>query len=243
MIDQFETWMSDHSQLADSSIYKYSHAIRTISNEMIDFCIIDKPLYDMKLLELDIAISRIINHPNFILKNKTGNSMYSNSLKQYRYYLLYRSDDYENDEQLLARLMVDDTRNLTRTEKEMIMKARIGQGPYRKTLLNKYENKCVITGIDNVKLLVASHIKPWSVCDNQERIDGENGLLLSANMDKLFDCGLITFSHSGRLFISCFLGKENEKRLNISNPIFVNLKASPRFSKYLEYHQDVLFVK
>lgn len=100
-----------------------------------------------------------------------------------------------------------------------------------------------MTGIDNVKLLVASHIKPWSICSNYERIDVNNGLLLSANMDRLFDCGLITFNNIGKMFISSFVGKENEQRLQISQNIIVDLKPTDKLLEYLEYHQEVLFVK
>ncbi len=73
------------------------------------------------------------------------------------------------------------------------MKSRVGQGDFRKSLIEKYDGKCVVTGIDLTKLLIASHIKPWRISDNKERLSSENGLLLSANLDKLFDSGLITF--------------------------------------------------
>lgn len=62
-------------------------------------------------------------------------------------------------------------------------------------------------------------------------------------MDRLFDCGLITFNNIGKMFISSFVGKENEKRLRISQDIIVDLKHTDKLLEYLEYHQDVLFVK
>lgn len=243
MSDMFANWMSLHTQLSNSSVIKYAGAVKTISKEMLSLGVIAKPLSDMSLIELDVAISAILAHPSFILKNITGNHMYSNSLKQYRYFRLTAEDEYENGVESGLVLMDDDLQYLTKTEQYALVKARIGQGPYRKNIMEKYENRCVVTGIDNAKLLVASHIKPWSVCDNQERIDSENGLLLSANMDKLFDCGLITFNHIGKLYISSFVGKENEKRLNISNSLFVNLRSTKRLQEYLEYHRDVLFIK
>ena len=60
-----------------------------------------------------------------------------------------------------------------------------------KSLFEKYHGHCIITGIDHPKLLVASHIKPWAVCSNRERLSVENGLLLSATYDRLFDSGLL----------------------------------------------------
>ena len=86
-------------------------------------------------------------------------------------------------------------------------------------------------------------IKPWSVSANNEKTDVENGLLLSANIDKLFDCGLITFNNNGKIFISQFVGTENIHRLHISNTINVDLKSSNRLLSYLEYHRDILYVK
>lgn len=239
-IGDFSIWMQSHTRLSASSIYKYTRAIITISNDMLDLHVIYKNLLDMSLHELDIAIMNTLSHPDFIKKNKTGNKMYSNSLKQYRYFCLDTSDSDEAYENIVQSL---NESSLTQTEKESIIKARIGQGQYRKGLLNKYEHRCIVTGIDNAKILMASHIKPWSVCLNHERIDSENGLLLSANLDRLFDSGLITFDKNGKLYISSFVGKENQKRLNISENIYVNLKASLRLIEYMQYHQDILFVR
>lgn len=136
-----------------------------------------------------------------------------------------------------------ESKQLTVTEKQMLIKARIGQGIFRDGLIEKYEGKCVVTGIDKTRLLIASHIKPWAICDNEERLDTENGLLLCPNMDRLFDYGLITFTDDGKMNISSFVGEHNIERLHISKDMIVNLKASKRLLKYLEYHRDTLFVK
>lgn len=74
------------------------------------------------------------------------------------------------------------------TEKEQVTKARKGQGKFRKNVIKK-ENKCRLTGVNKKDLLIASHIKPWKVSSNSERLDGNNGLLLSPHVDKLFDKG------------------------------------------------------
>lgn len=85
------------------------------------------------------------------------------------------------------------------TEKLQVIKARIGQGLFRSNL-EAIEPACRVTGVTNKALLIASHIKPWSKCeDNAERLDGHNGLLLSPHIDKLFDRGWITFNDAGDL--------------------------------------------
>jgi predicted restriction endonuclease len=207
---------------------------------MLELGVIYKSLFDMDQVELDISVSHILAHPQFVKKNTVGNNMYSNSLKHYRYYINAVAE-MSNENIDIERLNLDRV-TISATEKEAVIQARIGQGQYRRNLLGKYERRCIVTGVDNEKLLMASHIKPWSVSSNQERIDCENGLLLSANMDKLFDCGLISFSKKGRLLVSKLLGKENERRLNLSGTIDVDLKASSRLLNYLDYHRDVIFV-
>ena len=121
------------------------------------------------------------------------------------------------------------------------MKSRIGQGLFRKELIKKYNSSCVITGINEKKLLIASHIKPWAVCTNAERLSVENGLLLSPTFDKLFDCGLISFADSGRILISSQLSTEVVSKLHILTTDTFNLKASQELKQNLEYHRDVIF--
>lgn len=236
---EFITWLSTNSQLSENSIMKYGGAIKSISNDMLSIHLIYKDLFDMELVELELAIMDILNNPLFIEKNRRGNNMYSNALKHYRHYKK-QTEHLFNAEARMITLVQDST--LDETEKETIIKARIGQGKYRDGLLEKYSNRCLITEIDQPQLLVASHIKPWSVSDNTERIDIENGFILSASLDKLFDNGLITFSDLGKMYVSKNISELNQRILNINNPIVVDLKSSSMMIKYLEYHRDILFV-
>lgn len=88
------------------------------------------------------------------------------------------------------------------TEREALIIARRGQGLFRQGVA-KIERMCRITRVDNPVHLRASHAKPWRDClNNDERLDGENGLLLTPSIDHLFDRGFITFEDSGALVIS-----------------------------------------
>ena len=240
-LSDFSCWMADNLVLVESSIYKYTRAINTISREMFDQKVVNKSLLDMNLVELDIAILNIFGSEYFIEKNLRGNRMYSNALKQYRYFILESTEDDEEEKNIEKEIST--SKSLNETEKQVLIKARVGQGIYRRNLMKKYDYRCIVTGIDKSKLLVASHIKPWAICRNEERIDTENGLLLSANMDRLFDSGLISFTDSGKMLISSFVGAANVSRLHISKEIKVDLRATTRLLAYLEYHRDVLFVK
>lgn len=240
-INNFFKWLKMNSHLSESSIKKYTGAVKTISNEMIGYGVIEKSLLDMNLFELDTALINILKCEAFIIKNTTGNSMYSNALKQFRYYMAAHKEDDGGEEQIA--LEIKASAQLSDTEKSVLIKSRVGQGKYRAGLLRKYNGKCVVTGIDKSDLLIASHIKPWSISNNDERIDIENGLLLCPNFDKLFDCGLLTFSNSGKIYISSFVNEDNIRRLHIERETVVDLKISNRMKAYLDYHRDVLFVR
>ena len=127
-----------------------------------------------------------------------------------------------------------------RTEIETLIKARLGQGIFRQNVLEQYPS-CPLTGLDIQPLLIASHIKPWSVCNNNERLDPFNGLMLAPNIDRLFDKGLITFETDGTIKISPKIDLENQKRLGISSDM--KLKIRPKSKKYFEYHRNHVFQK
>lgn len=128
------------------------------------------------------------------------------------------------------------------TEKIVQQKVRQGQSYFRDTLLKEMK-RCPITGIDDKRLLVASHIKPWVHSNNEERVNSKNGILLSPLFDKLFDkgIGLITFTLDKKILISNKLSKENIVRLNIlPNQIIENLDITGR-EEYLDYHRKHIF--
>ena len=127
-----------------------------------------------------------------------------------------------------------------RTEIETLIKARQGQGRFRQKLLELYPN-CPLTGLDVRSLLIASHIKPWSKCNNEERLDPFNGLMLAPHIDALFDSGLITFETDGTIKISPKIDLENQKRLGIFPDM--QLKIEPESEKYFEYHRNHVFQK
>ncbi len=127
-----------------------------------------------------------------------------------------------------------------RTEIETLIKARLGQGIFRQNVLEQYPS-CPLTGLDIQPLLIASHIKPWSVCNNNERLDPFNGLMLAPHIDALFDKGLITFDTDGTIKISPKIDLENQKRLGIFPDM--KLEIRPKSKKYFEYHRNHVFQK
>ena len=146
----------------------------------------------------------------------------------------------EQDLGKLKEQLVSEIEPEKRTEIETLIKARQGQGSFRKKLLNLYLS-CPLTGLDIESLLIASHIKPWSKCNNEERLDPSNGLMLAPHIDALFDSGLITFDSDGTIKISPKIDPENQERLGISPDM--QLKIEPESEKYFEYHRNHVFQK
>ena len=240
MLINFNNWLRQVSKLSDSSVYKYTHAVDTISREMMERKVISRPLKEMELFEIDLAISLIFCDEYFVVKNETGNKMYSNALKWFRSYV--ESNIFDVFAAKKEEEKINSNLNISITERESIVKARIGQGKFREQLLAKY-GSCIISGIDISKALVASHIKPWAVSTNEERISVNNGLLLSATYDRLFDSGLITFASEGKLIVSRFISEDNRNKLQIKNGQIYNLKSNYQMKNFLEYHNDVVFIK
>lgn len=100
---------------------------------------------------------------------------------------------------------------------------------------------CAVTGINLPQVLRASHAKPWARCQtDEERLDVFNGFLLTANLDALFDRGLITFSPIGQLCLSSKLGQPARTALNLNDNLALRWIA-PQHEPYLEWHRHHLF--
>ena len=235
----FCNWLDKNTTLSDSSIGKYSAAIGSISKDMLGKRLINRNIYLMTPIELDIYVPLILNDVDFLAKDKKGNHMYSSALKHFRMYRKATEDILADD----LSVHIRNYDKITETEKKQLVKARIGQGDFRDKIITKYDSKCIVTGISDQRLLIASHIKPWAVCNNEERLSAENGLLLSPLYDKLFDCGLMTFSKDGRLHLSSRLNPQDVSRFKLPDSSYFDLKVSNDLAINLEYHQDVIFVK
>jgi putative restriction endonuclease len=141
-----------------------------------------------------------------------------------------------------------DIKDLKGETKTRAVKTRVNQSVFRQMVLANYSSKCAITGIDIPELLLASHIMPWSKNEN-ERLNPENGICLSALYDRAFDKGLLAFDKDYRVLIASKLKKKidleyyNKYFAPIDNAaIYRPIKYLPR-GEFLEYHRDVVFDK
>ncbi len=129
------------------------------------------------------------------------------------------------------------------TEKLAIVKARVGQGVYKERV-RSIESKCRITGVENPVHLVASHCKPWRDSSNEERLDGENGLLLTPSIDHLFDRGFISFENSGELIISPVAHRPSLQFMGIETEQIINVGSFSSGQKlFLDFHRNQVLLK
>ena len=124
-----------------------------------------------------------------------------------------------------------------KTERKELVTLRVGQGFYRQELIKKFDNKCAVTGINLEEILIASHIIPWRHSNDEERLDVENGILLSPLYDALFDKNLISFQDNGDIIISKQI--QDTELISLVD-INANIKIAEGMKKYLINHRSQL---
>lgn len=125
------------------------------------------------------------------------------------------------------------------TQKEQLVLSRRGQGVFKANVrLN--ESRCRVTGISDQRFLIASHIKPWRLSDDQEKLDGCNGLLLSPHIDRLFDLGYISFEDNGTIKKSPDLPPDVWAAWGLSGNVNVG-RFNDKQSAYLGFHRSNVF--
>lgn len=229
----FEDWML-HRGLRKSSVDKYAGAIQgPLSAWAIENKLIAGPLtsFSSEVAFRDVAL-KIRALEIFRQRNEKGHNMYSSALSKFTEYL---AEGYGNDVESDISAIMDDE-GLNKTERVDLVKSRIGQGTFRQKLL-LYWQACAVTGYRDTGLLVASHIKPWRECTSVERLDPYNGLLLTPNLDKAFDAGLVTFNKKGPIALSPLL--TDPGKLGITTNMRVELTA--KHEPFMSFHRDAVF--
>ena len=134
---------------------------------------------------------------------------------------------------------IEQDTGISETERKQLVKARVGQGLFR-SRVELVEPACRLTGVTDRRFLRASHMKPWAHSSNAEKLDGNNGLMLSPHVDHLFDKGYISFSDDGHLLVSNRLPQPVQQAWQLLAP------ATPRpftsgQAAYLAYHRAHVF--
>jgi len=141
-----------------------------------------------------------------------------------------------------------DIKDLKGETKLREVKTRVNQNVFRQIVVANYSSKCAITGIDLPELLFASHIIPWSQ-NEDERLNPENGICLSALYDKAFDRGLIAVNEKYKILISEKLKKKKDADYYgkyfalIENQLLIPPQRYFPKKEFIQYHLDVIFNK
>ncbi len=227
----FKNWIQEtHTHISRPE--KYIRAIKTISNDLKHHIEIISLFHIQATNEIEMLYDLYFGIPAFEKKNLKGNKMYS---RAFDLYLEFMSESQENTVSDIIDIIKN---NKEGSEKETLILARLGQGKFKNSLIKKSEG-CAISGYLNSNLLIASHIKPWSKCDNLEKVDPNNGLLLLPNFDKLFDRGLISFDDDGHVLISELF--TDAEIFGISKSLKIRLRDGSK--KYMKYHRRHVFKK
>ena len=129
------------------------------------------------------------------------------------------------------------------TNREAIIRARRGQGLFKQRVM-RIETRCRITGVDNLNHLLASHCKPWRDSTNEERLNGENGLLLTPSIDHLFDRGFIGFEDSGNLIISPVAHRPSLQKMGVETKQATNVGSFTEGQRqFLEFHRNAVLLR
>jgi len=222
-IGKSEKTIANYSSALKGPISRWAHGASKVSLDIFE-------IQDSFQLEKLIAV--LGTHALYLERDRVGKGMYSAALK-----LFFRFLEDRSLTSIARDLTEIDDRQLEGTEKEVLVSARRGQGLFRRRVLTEWNNRCAITGYSDERFLVASHIKPWRLSTDTERLDRFNGLPLIPNLDKGFDMGLISFDSNGRVLISDEL--ELPGVLGITPDIVFN--GQIKHFEYLEYHRSELF--
>lgn len=229
----FADWMS-HRGLSKATVDKYAGAIQgPLTAWAMENDLVAGPLtsFTSESAFRETA-ARIRALPIFQERNERGHDMYSSALNKFAEYL---AEGFGSDVETDIDAILSDP-ELSTTERLELVKSRVGQGAFRQKLLT-YWQCCAVTGYPDTGLLVASHIKPWRACSSTERLDPFNGLLLTPNLDKVFDAGLVTFSSHGPIAISPLLSEP--RRFGITADMRVELHAL--HEPFMSFHRQEVF--
>lgn len=227
---------------------KYYNKVKKIKNEILKF-----KLYRVNVEPLRVyvnakseywVIMRLLALPNISYLSVLKLRDEANKIYYYfRIFIDYKPDilGYQMPDEVLQEENIENDKKISQKKKETIIKARVGQGKYREDLLEEC-TFCPFTLVNDERLLIASHIKPWSKSNNKEKIDPKNGFAFTPTYDKLFDKGFITFDDDKKLIVSPWLSPMNQKRLKIYTGLLISkLPLDEKRKEYLKYHREFVF--
>lgn len=141
----------------------------------------------------------------------------------------------------MERVLTD--QKIPETTRQAVVMARRGQGLFKQNV-QRIERECRVTKVDQIEHLRASHCKPWRDSNNTERLDGENGLLLTPDVDHLFDRGFISFEGDGTVLVSPVAHRESIRKMGLEDALRANVGGFTEPQKvFLTFHRESVFLE
>lgn len=231
----FYQYLTKQGNVSPRTKTNYISWLRFLSNNYL----IDEGL-SLEKIEIILKKEEIRRQNRQIYKKEKDLRNFYFALKKF---LSFLSFDFKNHEQSIVSKEINNVeknKKLSKTEKETLILSRIGQGNFRKKLID-YWNSCSVSRFGKIDILIASHIKPWKHSDNSERTDVYNGLLLLPNYDRLFDKGYITFDENGKICFSRLISKSDRNLLGLDSSIQLT-KIEDKHREYLYFHAENCFM-
>jgi hypothetical protein len=145
--------------------------------------------------------------------------------------------DADTDSTLVADIeKIKSSKTTDPTTMQALVNARVGQGKFGLAVRELWNYRCSVTGASTKAALEASHIKRWADSNDAQRLDPNNGLLLTANLHKLFDAGLISFDDSGKMLVSSKLSQSEQEIFGVVGKK-LSKKPSVETANYLSHHR------
>ncbi len=233
----FSEWESDFYHFLSSPLSGINAHSRTNYMSWLKFL---SKQYQISSTMDDVAIERIIEVERSLLSSRDKYNTprdltnFRSALRKFRQFILIDFQQVQEDS--LQEEVVENDTTIEKTEREAIVKARVGQGVFRQRLIEHWQG-CAISKNRMYDCLVASHIKPWRNSTNEERLSVYNGLLLLPNYDKLFDKGYISFDKSGKIIFSRFFSISDRKSLGMDNSIHL-VHVEKQHESFLKFHNN-----
>lgn len=243
MLSKYENWLrtvakkSDGANYSDRTISKYTSSIVVIKKEFnLDFCHYNnyENLFEMRL--------DLFSNPSFVEKDTRGNRMYSRAVELFISFIF--ENEFINIQDDINK--IQDDKFLSYDEKNSYIETICNlrnpqfQSNFRRELIKEFNCKCALCDINDKRLLIASHIVPYSECVNKaDMYKAYNGLLLCVGHDALFDKHLISFDKIGNICIKTDLDPFLYSFLNINTDMklekkFLNLERQECLEKHMK---------
>ena len=224
--EKFKRWllnvhvMKNGKRYSLTTVQRYLSALYVIKDKFnIDFFALDE------LSEINRVSEYLFKTDDFIKKNEKGKHMYSCAVQCYISFI--RERNFIIDVENIKKVELDNS--LSFQEKNSYIETICNmrnpsfQSNFRKELIHEFDGKCALCDINDERLLIASHIVPYSECKlKSDMYHSYNGLLLCIMHDALFDKYLITFDKDRKIIISNSIAPGLYDFLGINSSIYLS---------------------